>query len=309
MNLLSPVKKLFNRKNLKKIGIGLGIAAATITLGGAIAGVTAGTGPAAGVAGVWGKIASTFGAAATGGAGTAPIAEAATTTVLPAATQAAATPIASPAPFTASTSAFGTGSAAPLTPTGLNAAGSIIPQGGAAGASALSTGAASPNIVNPSLIGAGTPEFGRQALNAAGAGVGSTAFGVQPTGLAREQPVTPAQQTQIANQNLAPGTRSGPFGQPTQPGSAPFTMGPQGSAAGDHQTPSFTGLFDTAKSAVTAGADWFGNLPAITQFALLRGAEGLFTPDIDPVDQQLKLEDRRRRRNRVPRYVGGRFVA
>ena len=292
MNILKPIKKLFKKKTLKKIGIGLGIAAAALTIGGAIAGAGTPIGAAGGVAGVWSKVGALFGG---GSAVAAPAAGVGTGAASGAATPGAAS--------------LGSSAAAPAISgatggTGLAAGGAL---GGGASADPINFGQAMANIdfATPGASPVSMSNRFLQAAGTAGLSTGATvAAGAQP------RPTTPTVQQQ--GQGVSPAATPPPqstgldFGRQMQ--EIDFSGG---GASGDtgFNIPG-SGLFQSATSAVGAAGDWFNRLPPITQFALLRGAEAGFSPD--PAERQYELQDRleRRRisRNRSPRYVGGRFV-
>ncbi len=287
--LLKPVRKLFRKRTLKKIGIGLGVAAAAILTGGAIMGMASGVGPVAGMGAAVGKIGTALGI----GSATAPAA----TAVAGGAAIPAAAGAAGAAPTVAAVAPTVAGAATPGAATLGSAA---VPAASSGGLAAASSSLSS----IPAATSATITAAGGTALDP----------GTQVAPLARATPQTPAAaaSTPPGVTPLVPGGRAGGLSQPAAVNPIPnFGEAMQqidfgGGASGDPTTGvGFgSGLLQTAQSA----GDWWNRLPPIVQFSLLRGAEGAFAPTPrNAVDEQIRLEDRRRARNRAPVYQGGGF--
>lgn len=313
--LLKPIKKIFKKRNLKKIGIGLGVAAAAILTGGAIMGMASGVGPLAGMGAAAGKVGSALGigsataapaaAAATGGAAIPAAAGGfgsgglAAGSVLPAAVSTAA-----------GTTALSTGAAAPAFAGGASLGPGLGLGLGAAGPTAISTGGGA--LGAAASAGGGIPSATNAALTAGGGAALDT--GARTAPLTRPAPQTPAQAARRSEaiSPLVPGGQpNGMFQTPQF--QAPEELGPpifeNVSFDGVPSQSAGGGLLQTARTAAGAAGDWWNRLPAITQYSLLRFGEGAFAPTPrNSVDEQIRLEDRRRARNRSPVYSGGRFI-
>ncbi len=169
-------------------------------------------------------------------------------------------------------------------------------------------------LQNAAAASGNLPSVTTGALNAAGAGVPAAATRTAP--LTQPTPQTPAE-----------AARRDPNISPLVPGGQPAAMfqNPTFQAPEERGPPQFAnlssegypidiarggsgGLMQTAMGVAQTAGDWWNRLPSITQYSLLRFGEGALagTPR-NAVDEQIRLEDRRRARNRAPTYSGGGF--
>ena len=321
MNIFKPFKKLFRKKNLRKIGIGLGVAAGLFVLGSGVAGMASGGTFTSGVSAASGKLAgalgfggagagdtvaggtaagSTAGLGTIGGTALGGGVTATGPTVAPAATGTTTgfglTPISSSASTGIAASGLSRAAAPTVTTLGESAAVPFAGQG-ISHTGGLLRQPTMQAVSSQSVV----PPFQLDRVLGQGAGAG----GINPGG-------TPGANV-FANRIPGASATRGLMAAGASTGVTPRTIGTTqpiarpGGGGGLLQTGNRM-LNQPAAAAQQSGGftDWLSNVPPIMQFALLRGAEGAFAED--PREVAARIEEQQRRNRRVPSYRGGRFV-